>query len=252
MSPWQLELLRLVRTRTLVALVAVFLILGFGGPVLVHYLPELVKGSSTNGVKLVLPTPKPVDGIQNFGNNISTLGTLVVVLVAAASLSVDANPALAIFYRTRVHSAAGLLLPRFVAVVVASVVALALGTVGAWYETSVLIGRLSFGPLAVGFLLEAVWLLFVSSSVAFFSSVIRGVLGVAGAAVGLFLALALLESVPGVLSWMPTRLAESASDLIGQPTGHIWHAVVIATAASLLGLAVAVIRLGKREVPGSR
>lgn len=252
MSPWQLEFLRLVRTRRLVALVGVFVLLGFGGPVLVHYLPELVKGSTTSGVKLILPPPKPVDGIQNFANNISSLGTLVVVMVVAASVSVDANPVLAVFYRTRVRRAAGLLLPRFVTVMAASLLALALGTLGAWYETSVLIGRLSFGPLAVGFLFESAWLLFVGSSVAFFSSVIRGVLGVAGAAVGLFLALALVESIPGVLTWMPTRLAESASDLIGQPAGYIWHALVIAVAASLLGLAVAVSRLGKREISRSR
>ncbi len=252
MSPWQLELLRLMRTRRLVALFAVFVILGFGGPVLVHYLPELLKGSTTNGAKLILPAPKPVDGVQNFANNISSLGTLVVVMVVAASVSVDANPVLAVFYRTRVRSGAGLLLPRFVTVMTASVLALAFGTVGAWYETSVLIGPLSFGPLAIGFLLEAVWLLFVGSSVAFFSSVTRSVLSVAGAAVGMFLVLALLESVPGVLSWMPTRLAASASDLIGRPAGPIWHAVVIAAAASLLGLGTAVNRLGKRDVPRSR
>jgi ABC-2 type transport system permease protein len=248
MSPWRLERLRLLRTRRLVVLIALFVVLGFGGPVLVHYLPELVKGSTANGVKLVLPEPKPADGIQNFANNISSLGTLVVVIVTAASLSVDANPVLAIFYRTRVRTAARLIVPRFITVMAASVVALALGTLGAWYETSVLIGRVPFGPLAVGFLLEALWLLFVGSTVALFSSVVRSVTGVVGLAVGLLLALALLESLPSALSWMPTRLAQSASDLIGQSAGDIWHAVVIAAAASILLFAITVSRLGRREI----
>jgi ABC-2 type transport system permease protein len=247
-SPWCLEILRILRTRRLVALVTIFVILGFGGPVLVHYLPELVKGSTTNGVRLVLPKPKPADGIQNFANNISSLGTLVVVIVAAATLSIDANPVLAIFYRTRVRRPAALLFPRFATVMAASVLALALGTLGAWYETSVLIGPLSAGPLVIGFLLETVWLVFIGSIVAFFSSVIRGVTGVVGAAVGLFLALALFESVPGALSWMPTSLAQSASDLLGKPAGEIWHAVVICVAGSALALIVAINRLGKREV----
>jgi ABC-2 type transport system permease protein len=250
MSPWRLELLRLLRTRRLVALAALFVIIGFGGPVLVHYLPELVKGGTTRGVEVLLPKPKPVDGIQNFANNISSLGTLVVVIVAAASLCIDANPATAIFYRARVRKPAALILPRFVTVVTASLLALALGTFGAWYETMMLIGPVPFGPLAVGFLLEALWLLFVCSTVALFSSVVRGVLAVAGAAVTFFLVLALLENVPGLLSWMPTRLAQSASDLIGQPAAYIWRAVLIAAAASLLALVIAVNRLGKREVPG--
>jgi ABC-2 type transport system permease protein len=248
MSPWRLELLRLLRTRRLVAVVAIFVILGFGGPVLVHYLPELVKGSTTKGVEVILPKPKPVDGIQNFGNNISSLGTLVVVIVAAATFSIDANPVIAIFYRTRVRKPAALLLPRFVSVITASVVALALGTLGAWYETAVLIGSLPVGPLMVGFLLEALWLFFACSVVALFSSVVRSVLAVAGAAVGLFLALALLENFSGVVSWMPTSLAQSAPDLIGQPAGPLWHAVMITLAASLLAVGIAVNRLGKREI----
>ena len=71
---------------------------------------------------------------------------------------------------------------------------------------------------------------------------------VVGLAVGLFLALALLESLPGLLSWMPTRLAQSASDLIGQSAGEIWHSVVMAVAASGLCLAIAASRLGRREI----
>ncbi len=249
MSPWRLELLRIMRTRRLIALVAMFVILGVGGPVLVHYLPQIIKSkSATSDIKLILPKPKPFDGIQNFANNISSLCTLVVAIVAAASLAIDANPVIAIFYRTRVRKPAPLLVPRFVAVIGASVVALALGTLGAWYETTVLIGSVSFGPLAVGFLLEALWLFFVVSTVAFFSSVIRSVLGVVGAAVTLFLALALLESVPGVMSWMPTRLAESEADLIGHPAGVLWHAIVTAGIASLLVFGIAIYLFGRREV----
>jgi ABC-2 type transport system permease protein len=255
MTPWRLELLRLARTRRAVALVAMFVVLGFGGPVLVHYLPELVN-SSKNASGLDLPKnaltlapPKPVDGIKNFGSNVSSLGTLALVMVAAASLSIDANPVAAIFYRTRVQRPSGLLMPRFVAVMATSVLALAIGALGACYETSVLIGRLPLVPLVVGFLLEALWVLFVGTTVAFFSSVIRDVLGVAGAAVMLFLALALLENVPHVVSWLPTRLADSAADLVGHPAGQLWHAVVITGVSSVLFLWTAVNRLGEREVP---
>src|SRR6266545_1028652 len=144
MGPWRLELLRVWRTRRMIALAATFLILGLGVPVLTYYLPELVKNAG-NGVRIIAPKPTPADAITGFASNVAQLGTLVIVVVAAASLSIDAHPGLAAFYRTRVHRPILLVLPRYVVVTAASVATLALGTLGAWYETRVLLGSVPFG-----------------------------------------------------------------------------------------------------------
>src|SRR6266508_2076630 len=205
MGPWRLELLRVWRTRLVIALAATFLILGLGIPVLTYYLPELIKNAG-NGVRIIAPKPTPTDAIAGFASNVAQLGTLVVVVVAAASLSIDAHPGLAAFYRTRVHRPILLVLPRYVVVTAASVATLALGTLGAWYETTVLLGSVSVGALVGGLALEALWLCFVTGIVAVVASAIRGVLGVVGASIGLLLGLALLGNFPGASSWLPTRL----------------------------------------------
>ncbi len=175
MGPWRLELLRVWRTRRVIALAATFLILGLGVPVLTYYLPELVKNAG-NGVRIVAPKPTPADAIAGFASNVAQLGTLVVVVVAAANLSIDAHPALAAFYRTRVHRPILLVLPRYTVVTAASVATLALAALGAWYETTVLLGSVGFGALIGGLALEAIWFCFVTSIVAAFTSAIRGVL----------------------------------------------------------------------------
>ena len=77
-------------------------LLGFGIPVLTYYLPDLVKNAG-NGVQIIAPKPTPADAIAGFASNAAQLGTLVVVVVAASTLAIDANPGLAAFYRTRVH-----------------------------------------------------------------------------------------------------------------------------------------------------
>jgi ABC-2 type transport system permease protein len=255
MNPWRLELLRVWRTRRLVALAAIFLILGLGIPVLTAHLPELAKNAG-RGVRIIAPKPKPADAIAGFAGNAAQLGTLVVVVVAAACLSLDARPALAAFYRTRVHRPTMLLLPRYVTVTAASLATLALGTLGAWYETTVLLGSVPFGPLVVGLGLEAIWLCFVTSVVAAWTSAIRGVLGVVGCSIGLLLALALLGNLPAASSWVPTRLAASAADPLRHDVRDVWHAVVLSVVATVAGVGVAVQRLGAREgsagSPGDR
>ncbi len=173
MGPWRLELLRLWRTRRLIVLAATFLILGLGSPVLTYYLPELLKNAG-NGVRITVPKQTPADGIAEFSGNVAQLGTLVVVVVAAASLAIDAHPALAAFYRTRVHRPALLVLPRYLTVIAASVATLAVGTFGAWYETKVLLGHVPFGALMGGLALEALWLCFVTSIVTLFTSAPAG------------------------------------------------------------------------------
>jgi ABC-2 type transport system permease protein len=247
MGPWHLELLRMWRTRRWIALAATFLILGLGLPVLTYFLPDLVKGASTT-VQIVVPKQTAVDAIASFASNAGQLGTLVLVVVAAASLAVDAHPALSAFYRTRVRRADLLVLPRYVVVTAASVVALILGTLGAWYETTVLFRSVNFGALAGGVGLEAVWMCFVASIVLLFTSVCRSMLGVVGWAIAFLLALALLTNLGAIASWLPTRLAASVGDLVQGSPGDIWRALVVAGVGTALALAAGVHLLGRREV----
>ena len=246
MGPWRLEVLRTWRTRRAVALGATFLILGLGSPALTYFLPQLVKGAG-NGVRITLPKQTPHDALVTFAGNLAQLGTLVVVLVAAASLAIDAHPGLAAFYRTRVHRATHLVLPRYLVVTAASLLALALGTAGALYETTALLGHVPLLPLVAGFGLEALWLCFVVSIVAAVASMARSVLSVVGISIAVLLVLAVLGNVSAVRSWLPNRLASSASLLVASPANGIWHAAITAFMAMLAGLALAVYRFGTRE-----
>jgi ABC-2 type transport system permease protein len=246
-STWRLELLRIWRTRRLVVLVGNFLILGFGLPLLTYYLPDIVRHAG-NGVTIIAPKQTPADAIQGFGANAGQLGTLVVAIVAAGTLAIDARPALAAFYRTRVHGGRRLLLPRYATVTAAAVGALVLGGLAAWYETEVLLGHVPPGALAGGLALTALWFCFTTSVVAFFTTVTRSVLGAVGAAIACLLALAFAGSISSALAtWVPTRLSASAADLMRHHTAGIWHAILVTVLTSAIALAVAVVRLGRRE-----
>ena len=167
--------------------------------------------------------------------------------VAAATLSFDAHPVLAAFYRTRLRSSVLLTLPRYVTVTAATALALALGTLCAWYETRVLLGTVSITRLLGGLALETLWFCFVTSIVALFASLSRSVSAAVGGAITSLLALGLLSSVPALSTWLPTRLSGSVADLIRHSTNGEWHAVIIAGLATVAALWYAANRLGDRE-----
>jgi len=246
MSPWRLEVLRLWRTRRLIALAAPFVLLGLGIPILTKNLPELAKHSS-GSVQVIAPPPTPVDALRGFGQNAAQLGTLAVVVVAAASLAIDARPALAAFYRSRVRRPSILVLPRYVAVSVAGMLALALGILCAWYETHALIGPLGPGGVAAGFGLEALWVCFCVAVVALWASLARGVPAAAGATLATLLALVFLSGIHVLSSWSPSALAASVTDVVGaHHPGVPWHAVAVTAVGTVALVATSAWRLAKR------
>jgi len=246
-SLWRLELLRLWRTRRLVVLSGAYVILGLGIPVLTHYLPAIVAHSDAGGLKLVVPRQTPADALVAFGRNAGELGTLALVAVAVASLTLDARPALAAFYRSRTRSGSRLLLPRYVMTAAAAVACFGLGILSTWYETSVLIGPLDPATLAAGFGIEIVWICFCVSVVALWAAVVRGVSAVAGFSLATLLALVFLSGLPDFASWSPTVLASSVAVLAGpHPASAPWHALGVALGSTALLLAAATWRLSIR------
>lgn len=248
MSPWHLEALRLWRTRRLIALVSVFVILGLGLPILSYYLPELVK-SGSNGVQVVVPKQTPADSMAGFGHNAAQLGSLVIVVMAAATLAIDARPALAAFYRSRVRSPWVLLVPRAVALSLAATLALGLGILCAWYETAVLIDPLRGEALAAGFGLGALWVCFCVGVVALWASIARGVLPTAGASLGSLIVLSFISSFDRLSSWSPTAIDGSVANFVGpHHVGAPWHAVVVTILVTVALVGIAIWRFARRAI----
>lgn len=246
MSPWRLEALRLWRTRRAVGLVAPFVLLGLGIPILTHNLPELAKHAS-GGVRVIAPPPTSADAIAGFGANAAQLGTLVIVVVAAAGLAIDARPALAAFYRSRARRPSVLVVPRCVVVSLAATLALGLGVLCAWYETSALIGPLRLSALAAGYGLEVLWVWFCVGVVAAWASVARGVPAVAGASLASLLVLVFLSGIHALSSWLPSKLAASVADLVPPQHPDVpWHAAAITVAGTVVLIAISAWRLARR------
>jgi ABC-2 type transport system permease protein len=240
MSLWRLEWLRLLRTRRLMALLAVYVFFGLTGPLTARYLSQILNGlGGTGGVKVEFPEPRPADGIAQFTSNASQLGLLVVVLVAASALAFDARREMAVFLRTRVRGVRQIVLPAYGVNAGAAVGALLAGALAAWYETVILLGPLPPGRMLLGIACAAMFLVFAVALTALIASLVRGALATAGISLAILLAMAILGSFAGLQRWMPTTLFSALAGLVdgGRPGDYLPAAgvAILASGGALWG-----------------
>ncbi|UCG41295.1 MAG: hypothetical protein JSV07_03280 [Acidimicrobiia bacterium] len=244
MTLWRLEWLRLVRSRRLVALVGVYAFFGLLGPVTARYMSEIIERFG-GGVQVIFPDPVPSDGIAQYLGNVAQIGLLVAVLVAAGALVIDAVPEMSIFLRTRVSSVRQLLVPR-VAVVTAAVCGAYLVGLGlAWYETVVLLGAVPIGGMALGLLLQWLYLVFVVALVAAVGTRTSSVVGAVGWSVVVLLALPIFGIVEAIGRWLPSHLVGAQVGLLGTAGPGEFVPAAVVTCAVATGLFVIATRAGE-------
>jgi ABC-2 type transport system permease protein len=246
MNLWRLEWLRLTRTPRAVALAAVFLFIGFVEPVVDRYEQDLI-GHVSHGARITLPTPTPADGLNSYVTEITLVGLIVVVALAAAALSFDTRHGLSTFLRTRVTSTWQLVIPRFAASAAAAVAAY--GTLAAWYETQVLIGSLPVGGMLGGMLCGAVYLTFAVAVTALAASLVRSVIGTVAVALAILVVLPIAGAFHLIASWLPSALVNAPVDLVsGTHLLHFLPALGVSVAASAAAMVISVRRLSRREM----
>lgn len=246
MSLWRLEVLRMVRTHRWTILAGVYLLFGVLGPVGARYLNELMS-TFAGDITIIVPDPRPVDGIAQFLSNVTQLGVLAVVIVAASALAIDARSELAAFLRTRVTRPAALLLPRYAVVTITSMLALALGTAVAWGLTVPLLGELAVGPMLLGTLFGALYLAFAVAVVAAAGAWLGGLLPTVLASLLLLLVLPVLGVLPAIQPWLPSHLVLAAVALLEGEAASGYLRTVGVTVVLTAGLLVLAGRLLERR-----
>jgi len=248
MNPWRLELLRLTRSRSGLALAATYLAFGLIGPVLAKYLPDLVKYAQS-GVTITMLPPTPKDGVAEYVRQVDQIGLIVLVTVAAGALAFDAHPGLSIFMRSRTRSIWHLVLPRSIVVSLGAVIAYTVGTLIVWYETALLIGAPPAGPMLAGIAYGCLYLAFAVAVTTLAASLARSTLGTIGIALATLLLLPIAGLVPAVHDWLPSTLATAPVDLLDTAAAsHYLGAAGVSVALTTALVALAGTRLRPRTL----
>ena len=224
------ELREAVRSKRLLVVAVVFLVLGIISPVAAKYTPELlnVVGASQAGVTIILPTPTVADAIAQYLKNVAGTGIFVAILVPMGMVAREKEHGTVAFVLTKPLSRAAFLAAKVVAVVVTLAAGVALAGVAAYVYTTIL-----FEPLALGGFLGCTLLVLLSLVVyallTFLGSTLASSqLPAVGFGLAAWLVLSLVGLVPAAAQFTPAGLVEAASALArGVAPPHL--------AASLLG-----------------
>ena len=248
MSLWRLEWLRLVRTPRAVALALVFVAVGLIEPVATKFENKLF-GHVSGGIKITLPPPTPADGLNSYVSEATLIGLILTVAFTAGAMSFDTRHGLAIFLRTRVRGMWQLVAPRFAVNAGAAAAAYVLGTLGAWYETQVLIGRLPISGMAAGMLCGGMYFVLATAVSVFAASAVRSTIGAVGIALGVLVLLPILSMIQPIANWLPSALVGAPASLVSGSyrLSHFVPALAVAVAGTVAALAAAVRLLGSRE-----
>ena len=248
MTLWRLEVLRLLRTHRWTILLGVYLLFAVVGALGARYLNELI-GRMGGEIEIIAPDPRPVDGLIQFVSNISQLGLLAVVVVAAAALAFDAHPERAAFLRTRSTRPGRLVLAPYTVTTVATVLSLVVGTAVTVALTTALIGSLPLAEVVVGTVFGALYLAFAVAVVATAASIVRSQVATVFTALAALLLLPLLAMVPAVQPWVPSELLTAVIALVeGVPATDYLRAAAVSVVATAGLLVLAMRRLERREV----
>jgi ABC-2 type transport system permease protein len=248
MNLWKLEWLRMTRSSKAIALIGVFVFFGILGPLSAAYIGEIVEQFG-GGVEIIFPPPTAADGVTQYVGNVQQIGLLVLVLIAAGALTMEARFEMAVFLRTRVQETWRLLLPRFVVVAGAGVVAFTVGWAVAWYETAVLIENPDAGSMLAVLGFASAYLVFAVSVVAFAGTHLKAILPSVMLSLGILLLVPLLALFPPVADWLPSHLLGASNDLLrGGDASEYLRSLLMTVALSGGFLALSVRGLARREL----
>ena len=249
MNLWRLEWLRLVRTPRAISLAILFIAIGLVEPVTTKY-EATILAHVGRGVQIKAPPPTAADGLNAYVSEVTLLGLILVVALAAGALTFDASPGLASFLRTRVSGCWRLIAPRFTVYAAAAAVAYLLGTLAAWYETALLLGHLPAAQVLAGVACGAMYLGFAVAATALAASIVRSTIATAGIAFIFLLALPALSIIRVLARWLPSALVNAPVSLVDgtHQLGYYWPSLLMAAVAGAAALAAAARRLSAREV----
>lgn len=247
---YRLEARRLLRTRSFLGLVLLCALAGIGGPVLSYFTEDLVRMADPGmGLLVELPEITAVDALGGYTELVAPLGVLVLVLMAAAALTVDSSPGRSVFYRSRISGAADLVLPRFALPALAACAAFLVGALVTWGTTSLLFEPLPLNPTLLGALLAGLYLLMATALVALVSALTLSTLATVGFSLLGLVAVLLIGQLPFLSHLGPSGLLQGQAALTaGAPAGDFAPMALVAAALTLLFLALAVRLSGRREV----
>jgi len=218
-------------------------------PILAKMTPEILAsvGAGQPGVVITIPDPTWRDSYLQWIKNLSQMGTMIVIVIAAGSVASELASGTAQLVLSKPVSRPGFVLAKYVALAGFVVIATAVATALVQAETFVVFGS---APAAELWKASAAWLgsALLLSAVALLASTVLPTLAAVGVSVVVFLLLPVLSMWPDAARYSPAGLLGAPGDLIMGTAANLAWPVGTSAIAVLGVLAVPCALFSRREL----
>ncbi|MGI2336383.1 MAG: ABC transporter permease [Dehalogenimonas sp.] len=237
------------RTFRLLIVSGIFLFFGLLTPVMIKYLPEIIKLAGEDLGTIELPPPTALQALTEYSATALQMGLLVAVLVTMGAISGERRSGTAVMTLSKPVSTGAFVTAKMMAISFSFIIGLVLGGIGAYGYTWLLIGEGNLGGFIGQTALIAVYLIFCVNLTLVFSSLFKNSLAAGGAALGVLLATTGLGAIPWVSRVMPGSLSSWGNHLAaGESGGAEWLALGVTLALITGGTYLATRILKSKEI----
>ncbi len=221
------EIMEQWRTYKLLIVACIFLFFGLTTPLMLKYLPELLKLAGTSGMDIKIPPPTAIQSLAEFTSTIGQIGVFVAVLMAMGSIANELRQGTAVITLSKPVSRAAFVNAKLIAIASTFLVSLAASALLCYAYTVWLIGPADIMAFAGQNLLLGVFLVFCLAITLMLSSLFKSSLAAGGIAMAIIVGQGVLSAIPRIGDFFPGRLLSWGNQLLAGSGNSYWPALVI-------------------------
>ena len=241
------EILEQIRTHRLLIVASVFVFFGITTPLLLKYLPEIIKLSGEN-VDINFPAPTVAMSLSEYAGTIGQTGVLVAVLIAMGAVANELQRGTALMVLSKPVKRSAFVTAKFAAMNLTFLASLAIASIFCFVYTAILIGGSRVMPFIGENLLLALFLAFCIAVTLLFSCVFKSGVAAGGIAIGILIGQGVISSIPYVGDYMPGKLLAWGTALVGGVDKTYVPATIVTVVLTVLCLFLAQRILDTREI----
>jgi ABC-2 type transport system permease protein len=215
-----------LRTHKLVIVGGIFLLFGITTPLMLKYLPQILKLAGEQ-IAIDIPPPTAVQSLAEYASTIGQMGILVAVLVAMGSIANERRHGTAVMMLSKPVSRAAFVSAKLMAMSLTFLVSLTVASLFCFGYTVWLIADASVWAFVSLNLLLGLFLVFSLAVTLLFSSVFRSSIAAGGLSIAVLITQAGLSAVPLIGNYMPGKLLGWGTSLLTGDGDSYWWALGI-------------------------
>lgn len=243
------ELTEQLRTYRLLVVGSIFVFFGITTPLMLKYLPEIIKlAGAGDQIPVNIPPPTAVQSLVEYSGNIGQIGALIAVLVAMGSVANEVQRGTAVIVLSKPVTRAAFITAKLSAMSLTFIVSTVVASVFCFGYTVALIEPASVGPFVLANALLALFLIFSLAVTLLFSSLFTSSLAAGGVSMGVIVAQAGLSVVPVIGKYMPGKILGWGNALISGDHTPYWWALGVTLVLTPLCVYFAQLALKKKDI----